>query len=185
MFKVPVIQTINTLPDERTEYPSMLRETGYAPMSGQIIDASLVAAPRQRNTNAEKADIKAGRIPEHWRDNLAKLRHKDRDARWTLKFTKAMPHADGTIPTRDLTIPTFGYKNHISIGRRFRLIRAGPNRLNTRRGSISGDLPGCSGVVHGGGRSSLTTKDRPARWATPMHCASRPHPTRRWPRAAM
>ena len=36
-------------------------------MSGQIVDASLVAAPRQRNTKAEKADIKAGRIPEAWK----------------------------------------------------------------------------------------------------------------------
>ncbi len=43
----------------------MLGEAGYIPMSEQIVDASLVAASRQRNTNAEKADIKAGRIPEH------------------------------------------------------------------------------------------------------------------------
>jgi transposase, IS5 family len=34
---------------------------GYLPMSGQIVDATLVAAPRQRNTEAEKAAIKAGR----------------------------------------------------------------------------------------------------------------------------
>lgn len=44
---------------------AMLGEAGYIPMSEQIVDASLVAASRQRNTNAEKADIKAGRIPEH------------------------------------------------------------------------------------------------------------------------
>lgn len=127
MFKVLVIQTINTLSDERTEYlindrlsfmrflglglsdrvpdaktiwlfrerltkagaiaslfarfDAMLREAGYIPMSGQIVDASLVTAPRQRNTNAEKADIKAGRIPEQWQDKPAKLYHKDRDAR--------------------------------------------------------------------------------------------------------
>ena len=30
-------------------------------MSGQIVDASLVAAPRQRNTEEEKAAIKAGK----------------------------------------------------------------------------------------------------------------------------
>lgn len=89
----------------------MLGEAGYIPMSGQIVDASLVAAPRQRNTNAEKADIKAGRIPEHWKDKPAKLSHKDRDARWTLKFTKAKPRDDGTVPAMDLAIPAFGYKN--------------------------------------------------------------------------
>lgn len=31
---------------------------GYLPMAGQIVDATLVAAPRQRNTEAEKARIK-------------------------------------------------------------------------------------------------------------------------------
>jgi transposase len=135
MFKVLVIQTANTLSDERTEYlindrlsfmrflgiglsdrvpdartiwlfrekltragaigplferfDATLRATGYIAMSGQIVDASLVAAPRQRNTQAEKDDIKAGRVPQEWKRKPAKLRHKDRDARWTVKFTKA------------------------------------------------------------------------------------------------
>ena len=38
-----------------------IREAGYIPMSGQIIDASLVSAPKQRNTDAEKKDVKEGR----------------------------------------------------------------------------------------------------------------------------
>ena len=38
----------------------------------KILDATLVAAPKQRNTNAEKADLRAGRIPEDWQDKLAK-----------------------------------------------------------------------------------------------------------------
>ena len=29
-------------------------------MGGQIVDASIIAAPKQRNTNAEKRDIKEG-----------------------------------------------------------------------------------------------------------------------------
>ncbi len=44
-------------------FDARLKESGYLAMSGQIIDASLVAAPRQRNTEAEKAAIKAGEIP--------------------------------------------------------------------------------------------------------------------------
>ena len=169
MFKVLVIQTANTLSDERTEYlindrlsfmrflglglsdripdartiwlfrekltkagairplfdrfDAILRAAGYIAMSGQIVDASLVQAPRQRNTQAEKADIKAGRVPEGWKQNPARLRHKDRDARWTVKFTKAKPRADGTLPAVDLAIPAFGYRNHVSIDRRFGLIR--------------------------------------------------------------
>ena len=66
-----------------------LRAAGYIAMSGQIVDASLVAAPKQRNSEDEKQAIKAGRIPEEWKDKPAKLRQKDRDARWTVKFTKA------------------------------------------------------------------------------------------------
>lgn len=33
-----------------------ITEAGYLPMSGQIVDATLVAAPRQRNTEEEKVD---------------------------------------------------------------------------------------------------------------------------------
>lgn len=97
-------------------------DAGYLPMSGQIVDATLVAAPKQRNTEAEKADIKAGRIPEAWQDKPAKLRQKDRDARWTVKFTKAKPKEDGTKQI-DIAIPAFGYKNHVSVDRRHKIIR--------------------------------------------------------------
>ena len=100
-----------------------LRASGYIAMSGQIIDATLVAAPRQRNTAAEKAEIKAGRIPAEWQARPAKVRHKDRDARWTVKFTKAKPASDGVMPAVDIAIPTFGYQSHVGIDRRFGLIR--------------------------------------------------------------
>jgi hypothetical protein len=61
-------------------------------------------------------------VPEDWQANPAKLRQKDRDARWTVKTTKAKPR-DGEPPMVDLTIPEFGYQNHISADRRHRLIR--------------------------------------------------------------
>lgn len=38
-----------------------ISDAGYLPMSGQIVDATLVVAPKQRNTETEKAGIKAGR----------------------------------------------------------------------------------------------------------------------------
>jgi len=38
-----------------------LQKKGYIPMSGQIVDASLVPAPKQRNTEDEKAAIKEGK----------------------------------------------------------------------------------------------------------------------------
>ena len=61
-------------------------EAGYLPMSGQIMDATLVAAPRQGNTEDEKARIKAGEsAKEIWKDEHFKARQKDTDARWTVK----------------------------------------------------------------------------------------------------
>ena len=105
------------------QFDAMLRQAGYIAMSGQIVDASLVAAPRQRNTDDEKKAIKEGRIPPNWKAKPAKMRHKDRDARWTVKFTKAKPRQDGSTPPVDLAIPLFGYQNHVSIDRRFGFIR--------------------------------------------------------------
>ena len=99
-----------------------IRDAGYIPMSGQIVDASLVSAPKQRNTDAEKQDIKAGRVPEDWQDKPAKLRQKDMDARWTVQFGKARTREDGKQQP-DIAIPTFGYKAHTSIDRRYRFIR--------------------------------------------------------------
>jgi len=113
-------------------FDATLRQSGYIAMSGQIVDASLIAAPRQRNSEDEKKAIKEGRIPDDWKDKPAKLRQKDRDARWTVKFTKAKPREDGSLPTVDLAIPVFGYQNHISIDCGFGFIR------HVRGGAIVG-----------------------------------------------
>ena len=104
-------------------FDEALSAAGFLAMGGQIIDASIVAAPKQRNTDGEKREIKAGRIPAEWTKKPAKLRQKDRDARWTVKSTKAKPSVDGA-PRVDLAIPAFGYKNHLGIDRRHRLIRS-------------------------------------------------------------
>jgi hypothetical protein len=96
---------------------------GFLAMSGQIVDATIVATPKQRNTIEEKKAIKDGQIPADWKDKPAKLAQKDRDARWTVKYSKAKPREDGSVPAVDLAIPAFGYKNHVSIDRGFGLIR--------------------------------------------------------------
>jgi transposase, IS5 family len=103
-------------------FDRQLRAAGYLAMAGQLVDATIISAPKQRTTQAEKQAIKAGRIPEGWKEKPAKLRQKDRDARWTVKFTKAKPREDGR-PQVDLAIPQFGYQNHVSADRRHRLIR--------------------------------------------------------------
>lgn len=58
-----------------------LSKSGYLAMGGQIVDATIVAAPKQRNSDGEKAEIKAGEVPAAWQNKPAKLAQKDRDAR--------------------------------------------------------------------------------------------------------
>ena len=69
------------------------------------MDASIVAAPKQRNTRDENQSIRDGDIPEDWSEN--KRRQKDTDARWIQK--------NG--------VNQFGYKNHINIDVQHKLIR--------------------------------------------------------------
>jgi IS5 family transposase len=106
-------------------FDRQLKDRGYLPMGGQIVDATLVAAPKQRNTLAEKDAIKAGgKASEVWPNQPAKAAQKDTDARWTLKFAKAKPLANGK-PGIDIAIPAFGYKSSVSICRTFGFIRKG------------------------------------------------------------
>ncbi len=104
-------------------FEDTLRDKGYFAMGGQIVDATIVEAPHQRNTDAEKADLKAGKVPDEWKDKPAKLAQKDRDARWTLKRgRKAMVRPDGA-KVEELVIPAFGYKNHVESDQRFGFVR--------------------------------------------------------------
>ncbi len=102
-----------------------LHKKGCISMPGQIVDASLVPAPKQRNTDGERDAIKAGKSAgEIWPDEPAKAAQKDTDARWMLRIGgKVRDRTDGT-PLPMIAIPVFGYKSHISIDRRRGFIRA-------------------------------------------------------------
>src|SRR6266511_55879 len=62
-----------------------LEAEGYIARGGQIIDATIVSVPKQRNTKEENETIKAGKTPEGWEQQPAKNAQKDKDARWTKK----------------------------------------------------------------------------------------------------
>ena len=62
-----------------------LRAKGYEPWKGQIADATVVSAPRQRMTDEEKARDRKGESASRIRDKPEKARRKDVDARWTMK----------------------------------------------------------------------------------------------------
>lgn len=103
-------------------FDAHLKDAGYLAMGGQIVDASIVAAPRQRMTDAERDTVKGGGIPEEWKTKPAKLAQKDRDARWTLKRGRRKRRPDGSM-MEAIATPVFGYKSHINIDQRHGLIR--------------------------------------------------------------
>jgi IS5 family transposase len=86
-------------------FDAMLDAHGLEASGGQIIDATFVEAPRQRNSRDENETIKKGEIPPDW--SAKKKAHKDTDARWTKKNNTAY----------------YGYKNHVNADRQHKLIR--------------------------------------------------------------
>ena len=87
------------------QFDEFLRKNGFSAKKGQIVDASIISAPKQRNSRDENKSIKGGNVPGDWSDN--KKRQKDTDARWIKK--------NG--------INQFGYKNHIDIDVKHKMIR--------------------------------------------------------------
>jgi IS5 family transposase len=84
-----------------------LEAKGYIARGGQMVDATIVAVPRQRNSRDENEQVKAGTTPEDWKKRPSKNRQKDKDARWTKKHGRSL----------------FGYKNHVNADARHKLIR--------------------------------------------------------------
>jgi IS5 family transposase len=153
MFKILILQRLYNLSDEQTEYQlldrlSFMRFTGlelcdtipdrntiwnfreklisshlveelfnffYSKIEeadlimneGEIVDASFVEVPRQRNSRDENKGIKEGNPPKEWDENPHKKCQKDMDARWTKKNNQ----------------PFYGYKNHINIDAKSKLIK--------------------------------------------------------------
>ena len=67
------------------DFVDNLMEKGFIFNEGQIVDASFVLAPRQRNTREENKKIKDGEGGDLWNDKPNKKRQKDIDASWAQK----------------------------------------------------------------------------------------------------
>ena len=114
--KVPDAKTIWVFRQQLTDtgiidslfalFDEHLRENGFAARKGQIIDASIVEVPRQRNNREENEKIKNNETPKEWSD--VKLRQKDVDARWLKKNGHNY----------------YGYKNHIEVDAAHKFIRS-------------------------------------------------------------
>jgi transposase, IS5 family len=88
-------------------FDEQLWQSGLMPKGGQIVDASLVSVPKNRNTRDENKQIKEGKTPDGWDEQPNMKCQKDEDARWTKKHGKSH----------------YGYKNHINIDKEHKLIR--------------------------------------------------------------
>jgi IS5 family transposase len=87
------------------QFDDYLRSHGFAAKKGQIVDASIIPVPVQRNSREENEQIRKGQVPDDWSES--KRRQKDTDARWTKKNNTSY----------------FGYKNHVQIDVKHKLIR--------------------------------------------------------------
>ena len=97
-------------------FHTALEARGMFARKGQMLDATFVEVARQRNHSAlsswpkgsreDNATIKAGGVPEEWEDQPQKARQKEVDARWTKKNGARY----------------YGYKNHVKVDSRSRLI---------------------------------------------------------------
>ena len=82
-----------------------IERKGYIARGGQIVDATLVRAPRQRLSRQEQALVAQKAMPIEWKP--AKRRQKDLDATWTKKHGKSY----------------YGYKLSVCVDRKHKLIR--------------------------------------------------------------
>ena len=88
-------------------FENYLRDQGLEARGGQIIDATLVPVPRQRNSREDNKEIKANCLPDGWNESPKRLQQKDLDARWVKKND----------------INHYGYKNSICIDAEHGFIR--------------------------------------------------------------
>jgi IS5 family transposase len=102
------LKELNLVDELFEKFHEQLAKRGYVARAGQMIDATFVEVPRQRNTREENAGIKEGKPPEEWGKKPAKGRRKDVDARWTKKNQEKH----------------YGYKNHVNADQANKLVQS-------------------------------------------------------------
>ena len=115
--RVPDAKTIWLFREQLTEkklikplfddFDLQLEKKGFKARKGQIVDASLISAPIQRNSREENAQIKEGKTPDSFEESPNVKRQKDVEARWTKK--NGQKH--------------YGYKDHVVVDVEHKLIR--------------------------------------------------------------
>jgi IS5 family transposase len=88
-------------------FDQQLHAHGMVAKEGRIVDATIVPVPVQHISKEDRETLDRGDTPEAWRNNPAIARQRDTDAAWTKKHNKSY----------------FGYKNHIKVDGKTKMIR--------------------------------------------------------------
>ena len=87
------------------KFEKLLEDENLIKHEGTLVDASFIDCPRQHYKKGEYEKVKSGETPEDWNEH--KTRRKDTDARYTKKGN----------------IVEFGYKNHVAVDEKSKLIK--------------------------------------------------------------
>ena len=144
-----------------------LEAKGMFARKGQMIDATFVEVPRQRNSREDNAAIKDGREPAGWDQKSPQFKaQKDMDARWTKK--NGISH--------------YGYKNHVKVDSKSKLI----DDFVVSEASLH-DSQALEALINVSGHPKCTTNGHfeMAQSAPPLDVNSPafPHPRGAWVRA--
>jgi len=71
------LTTAGMLTELFSQFEKYLQESGFTALKGQIVDASIVKTPIQRNSRDENAEMKEGKTPAAWSKNKRKLKDVD------------------------------------------------------------------------------------------------------------
>jgi len=129
-----------------------LEAKGYIARGGQMVDATIVPVPKQRNSREENEAVKSGKTPKEWKKNPAKNRQKDKDARWTKKHGKSF----------------YGYKNHVNADAKHKLSR----HYQVTDASVH-DSRKFDGLLNKANTSATYTRTAPIARPRPKQCSRR------------
>jgi transposase, IS5 family len=96
-------------------FDATLRQSGYIAMSGRIVDASLIAAPRPRNANNANEEMAARAGPRQLEGQASETTPEGSRRALDGQVHRCQAARGCSTPPVDLAVPVFSYQNRISI----------------------------------------------------------------------
>src|SRR2546429_3460806 len=122
-----------------------LEAEGYIARGGQIIDATIVSVPKQRNTKEENEAIKAGKTPEGWEQQPTKNAQKDKERRKLLWLQEPPRRGQGAQADPQMGCDERGCARQSEAGRCARSLQYRQGGLGGQRLPLGADRGGPEG----------------------------------------